>query len=220
MCRRLLPAALILCAAGIVPGLPGTGPAAAHARAEQDPVIPPDAQRKAVLALQALGPSRGARAITSRSVAILGVSAAVSASRVEVIKSLKDLGAKETQTDYRIELPGDVLFDFDKWAILPDAEETLKKVAAVIKSLKSPRVAIAGHTDSKGSEDYNQILSENRAAAVRDWLVQKGGVDTGLLTAVGYGEKQPAATNVKGDGSDDPEGRRKNRRVEIVIKKS
>ena len=69
-------------------------------------------------------------------------------------KSLDDLGARESETDYVIELQGDVLFDFDEWAIRKDAEDTLRKVGEVIRSYNHP-VIIIGYTDSIGSEDYN-----------------------------------------------------------------
>lgn len=217
--RWLIPAVLALSLLGIG-GESGRGTGGRGDQADQDLVIPPDAQQRAVQALQALGPTRGARAITSRAVNILGVSKAVSASRVEIMKSLKDLGAKETQTEYRIELPGDILFDFDQWDIRSDAEETLKKVASIIQGLKSPKVLVAGHTDSKGADDYNQKLSERRADAVKDWLIRKGGINADILTAVGCGENEPVASNTNSDGTDNPEGRRRNRRVEIVIGKT
>ena len=77
-------------------------------------------------------------------------------------------------------------------------------------------VSVEGHTDAKGATDYNQALSERRAGTVRDWLVRRGAVPAGT-PMVGYGESRPVAPNVKPDGSDDPEGRAKNRRVEVVL---
>jgi outer membrane protein OmpA-like peptidoglycan-associated protein len=80
-------------------------------------------------------------------------------------------------------------------------------------------VRIEGHTDAKGSDAYNQKLSERRAQSVRQWLVQKEGVDGSKMAPQGFGARKPVAPNNKPDGSDDPEGRQKNRRVEIVLAK-
>lgn len=185
----------------------------------EDPVIPADAQDKAILALKALGPDRGAKAISFKTANLVGVSKGLGFDSKQVQKTLKELGAKETQTTVQIDLPGDVLFDFDKWDIRPDAEASLKKVGDIIKAYRSPSVLIAGHSDSKGEEDYNQKLSLKRAESVRDWLVRNAGVGAGIMKTEGLGETKPVAPNTNPDGSDNPDGRQKNRRVEILIKK-
>lgn len=138
-----------------------------------------------------------------------------------VAGAVTDLEVKETATEIRIELAADVLFEFDKADILAKAEETLKQAAALIAERGSgdTTVRIEGHTDAKGDDAYNQRLSEKRAASVKDWLVTKGGLDEFEFSASGKGETQPVAPNTKTDGSDDPEGRQKNRRVEIVVRK-
>lgn len=133
--------------------------------------------------------------------------------------TLKDLGAKITDREIRLEIPADVLFDFDSAALRPDAAATLVKISDVLKGCGTSPVTIEGHTDSKGSDTYNQKLSERRAASVKNWLSTEGGVAAGRLAAHGIGESRPAAPNTKPDGSDDPENRQKNRRVEIVVKK-
>ena len=123
-------------------------------------------------------------------------------------------------TEIRIELAADVLFDFDKAAILPKAQGTLHDVAGVIKEKGQGRgVRIEGHTDAKGTDAYNQKLSERRAEAVKQWLSQKEGLSGVKMTTQGFGTKRPVAPNTKPDGSDNPEGREKNRRVEIVLAK-
>ena len=131
---------------------------------------------------------------------------------------LKDLGAKITEHEVRIELDADVLFDFDQYNLRPEAADSLRKVGEVAKSYGNSPVLIEGHTDSKGSHPYNMTLSENRAASVKNWLVQNAGVSASRLTARGWGETKPVAPNKKPDGSDDPVGRQKNRRVEITIR--
>jgi len=75
---------------------------------------------------------------------------------------------------------------------------------------------VEGHTDSKGADDYNQTLSEKRARTVKDWLVARGAL-AGTAAVQGWGERRPVAPNAKGDGSDDPASRQKNRRVEVVL---
>lgn len=131
---------------------------------------------------------------------------------------LKDLGAKVTDQEIRIELAADVLFDFDKHALRPEAVPSLEKVADVLRSRAGSPVTIEGHTDGKGSDVYNQPLSEKRAQAVREWLVKKGGASAATITIKGWGKSKPIAPNTRPDGSDDPEGRKKNRRVEITVR--
>jgi outer membrane protein OmpA-like peptidoglycan-associated protein len=130
-----------------------------------------------------------------------------------------DLQMKETDTEIRIELAADVLFDFDKADIRRDAGNALKQVGDIIKEKAKGAVRIEGHTDSKGSDAYNQKLSERRANSVRDWLVKNEGLKNVRFSTSGFGAKKPAVSNTKPDGSDDPEGRQKTRRVEIVIGK-
>ncbi len=187
---------------------------------EEEPiVIPPEAHQKAIEAVKALGPERGAKKIDYHMARIEGITRSLVMESKAIQAALQDLGAKVSETEVQIELPGDILFDFDKWDIRPDAEESLKKVADIIKAYKSPRVIIAGHTDSKGSDEYNLELSQKRADSVKNWLIEKAGIDSSVIETIGYGESKPVAPNTNPDGSDNPEGRQKNRRVEIVIKK-
>ncbi|MGO9330942.1 MAG: OmpA family protein [Steroidobacteraceae bacterium] len=132
----------------------------------------------------------------------------------------QDLQVQETATEIRIALSADVLFDFDKSNIRPDAASALHSVAEIIRDRgKGRNVRVEGHTDGKGGTAYNQRLSEQRANSVKQWLAQKEGVAPSTMTTRGFGATKPVAPNTKPDGSDDPEGRQKNRRVEIVIGK-
>lgn len=133
---------------------------------------------------------------------------------------LLDLGATSDRGEIRIRLAGDVLFDFDSTAIRPDAATELRKVAHVIRREAAGEVEIVGHTDSKGSESYNLKLSQDRAFAVMRWLHQNEGIPLGVMSARGMGESEPIAHNTRPDGSDDPEGRAKNRRVTLRIETS
>jgi photosystem I P700 chlorophyll a apoprotein A2 len=132
---------------------------------------------------------------------------------------LQDLGAKVVGQEVRIDLAADVLFDFDQYTLLPKASDTLQKVGQVAASYQSSPILIEGHTDGKGTHPYNMKLSENRADAVKAWLVRNGSVAGSRISTRGWGETKPIAPNKKPDGSDDPEGRQKNRRVEIVLTK-
>jgi outer membrane protein OmpA-like peptidoglycan-associated protein len=104
----------------------------------------------------------------------------------------------------------DVLFDTAQHTLKPGARERLSRIADIIVAHPGIHVAVEGHTDSVGSDDYNQQLSERRAGSVRNFLVQNG-VPLTVISAMGFGESQPVATN------DTPEGRQTNRRVELVV---
>ena len=104
----------------------------------------------------------------------------------------------------------DVLFDTAKFSLRPLAREKLAKVAGIVSGHPGLRLDVEGHTDSVGSDDYNQKLSEERGGAVRDYLVQQG-MSSGSVTAKGLGKGDPVASN------DTAKGRQQNRRVELVI---
>ena len=143
------------------------------------------------------------------------VSSEVAPERVETTRTLlSELNARRSDGVIVIDLPADVLFDFDKATIRPDAEPALARAAELLKSYPRAQVSIGGHTDAKGDDAYNEGLSLRRARAVADRLQGPAGRS---LKAEGFGERRPVAPNVKPDGADDPAGRQKNRRVEIRI---
>lgn len=125
----------------------------------------------------------------------------------------------ETATTIEITLPADVLFDFDKADIRPDAQKPLHEVAELVRQKAHGPVEIQGYTDALGSDAYNQKLSERRAASVKTWLVTREGLSLVRFTTVGFGPRNPVAANRKPDGSDDPDGRQLNRRVTLIIRK-
>jgi outer membrane protein OmpA-like peptidoglycan-associated protein len=133
-----------------------------------------------------------------------------------VSATLTDLDAQVSGGDTVITLPDHVLFDFDRHELRPEATPTLDRMAEAVDYFAPAPVRVAGHTDARGSTDHNQALSERRARSVLDHLVGAG-VDTDRLTAEGHGETHPVAPNQHPDGSDDPDGRARNRRVEVVI---
>jgi outer membrane protein OmpA-like peptidoglycan-associated protein len=134
-------------------------------------------------------------------------------------EKVQDLDIKETPTEVRIDLAADVLFDYDKSDLLPKAQQTLDNAARIIRERAKGTVRIDGYTDAKGSDAYNQKLSEHRAESVKAWFVNRGDIRNVKFATQGFGAKNPAAPNTKPDGSDNPEGRQKNRRVEITIQK-
>ena len=108
-----------------------------------------------------------------------------------------------------VSLP-DILFDFDKATLKPEVESTLMQVADVLKQYPGLKIQVEGHTDNKGSDEYNQDLSERRSSAVFEFLVSEG-IDASQMIHSGFGESTPVATN------DTEEGRARNRRVDLVI---
>jgi len=104
----------------------------------------------------------------------------------------------------------DVLFDFNKYTLKPGAREKLAKVSGILLAYPGLKIELEGHTDSIGTEEYNQKLSEERAGAVRDYLVGQN-VPGNTMTAAGLGKSSPIASN------DNAAGRQRNRRVEMVV---
>ena len=144
----------------------------------------------------------------------------VRGSVVDMGGKTQDLQVRETATEIRIDLAADVLFDFDQSNIKPKAGATLHSAADIIRSNDAAGrvVRIEGYTDSKGTVAYNERLSERRAESVKVWLSAKEGLSNEMVVH-GYGAAHPVAPNTKPDGSDDPAGRQRNRRVEIVLLK-
>jgi outer membrane protein OmpA-like peptidoglycan-associated protein len=104
----------------------------------------------------------------------------------------------------------DVMFDTGKYSLKPGAREKLSKVAGILLAYPGLNIAVGGYTDNVGGDVMNQTLSENRAGSVRDYLVQQG-VATASVTAAGFGNTLPVATN------DNAAGRQQNRRVELLV---
>lgn len=134
-------------------------------------------------------------------------------------QALKDLNAEVGKEEIKVKFAADVLFDFDKAEIKKQAEPALAKLIVVLKNYPKAELSVEGHTDGKGGDDYNQELSEKRASSVALWLMSRSGISKQQVKTAGFGSKKPVAANNKEDGSDNPEGRAKNRRVEIILKK-
>ena len=114
-------------------------------------------------------------------------------------------------------LPADVLFDFDRAELKPAADFSLQKAVQLIAGQRVGSVIIEGHTDSKGTDQYNLGLSNARANAVKNWFIRHQVPKASSFGIAGMGKSQPIAPNSKPDGSDNPEGRRQNRRVCLIL---
>lgn len=135
---------------------------------------------------------------------------------IQVPKGIQAIKREDVGCQHRLNVGADALFAFDKSDLSSDAEETLSALGPEIAKLGNHPVTIEGHTDSIGSAEYNQRLSERRADAVKTWLAGHNFLLESTPTK-GYGKDRPLAPNTNPDGSDNPEGRQKNRRVEVVI---
>lgn len=123
---------------------------------------------------------------------------------------------EETPEETSVTLAADVLFDYDEAVLTADADGRLDDLADQLSDLGGRQVTVGGHTDSDGEDAYNQDLSERRAEAVHAALAERLGGDF-TFRVEGFGETRPVAPNQHDDGSDNPEGRALNRRVEITF---
>ncbi|XLX41782.1 OmpA family protein [Ectopseudomonas mendocina] len=128
---------------------------------------------------------------------------------VEEEVMVEEVAVAEPAEAVRVEL--DVKFDFDKAQVKQESYGDIKALADFMKQYPQTSTVVEGHTDSVGSDAYNQGLSERRANAVREVLVNQYGVESGRVQAVGYGESRPVADNATA------EGRAINRRVEAEV---
>lgn len=147
------------------------------------------------------------------------ITGCVSYSNNDLIELFNSQGlvTEETERGVVVFLP-EVFFEFGKFDLTPAAEEKISVIATVINDPRAlnRNIAVEGHTDSVGNESYNLNLSTQRAKTVEQALA-KGEIVPERISTSGYGEKYPVAPNTNVDGSDNPEGRAKNRRVEIII---
>lgn len=134
---------------------------------------------------------------------------------VEVLAGATGVASDPSGFGFSVDLSGDYLFDFDRHTLKPEAKTALEGLLKLYVEYDGKDILIVGHTDAKGSDQYNQALSERRAESVRAWFIEHQ-VAAGLLSAIGRGEDEPVAPNTVG-GQDNPEGRAQNRRVAITV---
>lgn len=136
---------------------------------------------------------------------------------IQVPKGLQAIHQENSKCAQRTVVGADALFEFNKGQLNPDAEQTLSVLGPMLQQAANHPIAIQGYTDSIGTDAYNQGLSERRARSVEQWLVAHGYLNAVAAQVQSFGKKNPVAPNSNPDGSDNPLGRQKNRRVEIVI---
>ncbi|SMC23077.1 Outer membrane protein OmpA [Desulfacinum hydrothermale DSM 13146] len=128
----------------------------------------------------------------------------------QALAGVEAASIRRDQNVLAVTFRSDVLFDYDSATLKPGAYDEIDRVARVLNNYPQTRIRVEGHTDSTGSEAYNQQLSERRAMAVKNALVGRG-VNPDRIDVIGYGESKPIATNAT------EAGRQMNRRVNIVI---
>lgn len=128
----------------------------------------------------------------------------------ELDQELENAEVERVGEGIKITFDSGILFDFDSYALRPASRENIRELSDVLKKYEDTKILFAGHTDSKGSEEYNQQLSEDRAKAVASFTAEQG-VASDRMIITGYGESDPVADNST------EAGRQKNRRVEIAI---
>lgn len=130
---------------------------------------------------------------------------------ISVDNRIKDCGCPPCCQEETI-VSLNIRFDTGKAVISKKYHNDIKTIATFMKLDPKIKIEIEGYTDNVGNDDYNKKLSENRAKSVRQYLIDKFGIDGSRLTAVGYGKNKPIVSN------DTEEGRQKNRRVQALIK--
>ncbi|MCK7517224.1 MAG: OmpA family protein [Ignavibacteriales bacterium] len=123
---------------------------------------------------------------------------------------LEDAKVERVGEGILISFDSGILFGYDSSTLQPEAKANISKLADILKKYPDSNILITGHTDSDGSENYNQTLSEKRAQSVSDYTMYKG-ISSSRLSTVGLGETEPVASN------DTADGKQLNRRVEIAI---
>jgi outer membrane protein OmpA-like peptidoglycan-associated protein len=158
---------------------------------------------------------RKARALKGAGIGAIaggGVGYYMDVQEAKLRQQLENTGVSVTRNGDNIilNMPSNITFEVNKSNVKPNFVEILSSVTLVLNEYKSTMIEVAGHTDSTGSDSYNQMLSQQRAQAVSSILMQNG-VQPVRIDTVGYGESRPIASNAT------PEGRQQNRRVELTL---
>lgn len=128
----------------------------------------------------------------------------------ELDEELENAEVERVGEGIKVTFDSGILFDFDSDALREAARANLSEFAESMKEFEETNILVVGHTDSKGSEEYNQNLSDRRAESATSYLIQRG-LDASRIRSVGRGETEPVASN------ETAEGRQQNRRVEVAI---
>jgi outer membrane protein OmpA-like peptidoglycan-associated protein len=188
--------------------------AAERARAEADAAAQRAAQERAAADAARAQADAARAAAEAQAQAAQAAAAAADRERAELRERLRQqlnsvLETRETARGLIVNI-SDVLFDFNSATLKPGARERLARVSGILLGTPGLKIAIEGHTDSVGSDSYNQGLSERRANSVREYMASQG-LQQGIVGTSGFGESKPVASN------DTASGRQQNRRVELVV---
>ena len=170
---------------------------------------------QAVRAIQQAGSKGTGIPIKSGSVKLKLGSAILNDDLIE-LSGIENIIFNSDGSGFTVSLSGDHFFDFDKSDLLPAAIKSLEKISTLTQAYKVKSMLVEGHTDSLGSKMYNQLLSHERANSAKNWLVSNGFPES-LITARGRGENFPLEPNYKDNGEDNPEGRARNRRIDLTV---
>lgn len=147
----------------------------------------------------------------------IGTVSALSGTTSPLSGAVSDFVVERTATQTRVQLAADTLFAFDEATLTPEAQANLQRAADLVRQGGPGEISVVGHSDAKGEEAYNLDLSTRRAEAVVAWLKSQPGMAGRAFVAAGRGEAEPIAPNARPDGTDDPDGRARNRRVVVNI---
>jgi outer membrane protein OmpA-like peptidoglycan-associated protein len=182
-----------------------------QAQARRDQVLMAAREHDAAVARQQASSAEAqAQAAQSQAAAARDQASAANDEAAAARAQLADLQAKQTERGMVLTLGSNVLFDTNSDVLKPGADESLNRVAQFLQNQPGVKLRVEGHTDSRGSDSYNEALSQRRAQAVASALMARG-VDASRVQAVGRGMEVPVATN------DTAEGRQQNRRVELIF---
>jgi outer membrane protein OmpA-like peptidoglycan-associated protein len=185
-----------------------------------DPIVSVAGSNDRAWRVQRLGaaPNSGIE-VGAAGIAVPGGAGARVTEMPSVPQLMQQLGAVQTEQGTLVQMSNDVLFNFDSAAIRPDAALKLTQLAQLIDQLHPPGLRIVGNADNIGTDPYNMALSLRRARSVENWLTASGGVRVASMDVKGEGFHDPVAPNQNPDGTDNPAGRQKNRRVDVLIEK-
>jgi outer membrane protein OmpA-like peptidoglycan-associated protein len=182
-----------------------------------DPQPTPTASEAVSSTTERTSTGQGIATTTTTTSRGLGTTSGLSAETSALTGRISDFVVERTDTETRVQLAADTLFAFDQATLLPAAEENLRRTADLVRQGGAGAITVIGHTDAKGDDAYNLDLSRRRAEAVATWMKTQPNLGGRDYTVAGRGEAEPVAPNAKADGSDDPEGRARNRRVAVII---
>jgi outer membrane protein OmpA-like peptidoglycan-associated protein len=183
----------------------------AQSQSQRDAVVVASRERETQTARDQAASAQAQTAVAQQQARNSQADAQASAAQADATRAeLNELQAKQTERGMVLTLGSNLLFDTDSDVLKPGADDSLTRVGEFLKQHQGIGVRIEGHTDSTGSEGYNEALSERRARAVAHALENRG-VDSGRVQAVGRGKTLPIATN------ETSAGRQQNRRVEIIF---